>query len=185
MKASYIKKAFSNSLDFMNSNLSSFVKNPGVDFTRNRKCPFPLLIQMILSMETHSLNREIRRFFKKFNKAAPSKAAFIQQRKKLNETVFPFLLSSLYNAFPFRKTFKGYHLLACDGSDLNIPPLKGDLDTFVDSNTPGVGYHQMHLNALYDILEERYADILVQPRAQIDERQAFISLLNSNPVTVS
>ena len=182
MKASYIKNTLMTTLSSMNSHVSSFVKNPGVDFTRNRKCPFQVLIRLILSMETSSLNREIRRFFQALSMPLPSKSAFVQQRKKLNESVFPSLFSALNDAFPFRKTFRGYHLLACDGSDVNIPPLKDDQETFVASNTAGVGFYQMHLNALYDILEERYAGILVQLRAQIDERQAFISLLNNHPV---
>lgn len=182
MKASYIKNSLLRSINFMNDNLSAFVKHPGVDFTRNRKCPFQLLILSILSMETHSLNREIRRSFQAFDLPVPSKSAFIQQRNKLNDKVFPNLFTSLNDTFSFRKTYRGYHLLAVDGSDINIPPLKEDTDTFVASNTPDVGYYQMHLNALYDVLEERYAGILVQPRAQIDEREAFISLLHDNPV---
>ena len=166
----------------MQDHVSLFVKHPGVDFTRNRCITFSSLFLLLLTMETHTLNREMRRFFSWKNSHPPSKSAFIQQRDKLNEEAFPFLFTSMNQAFPFKATFRGYHLFACDGSDINIPPLKGDLQTYVSSNTDGVGYHQMHLNAIYDILEERYVDILVQPRADINERDAFLTFLRRNPV---
>lgn len=168
-------------ISHMKDDLSSFVRNPGKDFTRNRKCPFSLVLLCILTMESHSLNRELRRFFPK-GPACPTRSAFIQQRIKLNDDAFPFLLRQFNREHPFKKTFRGFHLLACDGSDLNIPPLNNDQTTRVSSNTSGVYYHQMHLNAVYDILEERYTDILTQPRASIDEREAFITFLHRNPV---
>lgn len=59
--------------------------------------------------------------------------------------------------------------------------MKNDTDTYVASNTSDVGYHQMHLNAVYDLLEERYVDVLVQPRAVFHEREAFITFLLRNP----
>jgi len=182
MKPSYIRNSFLKTINSMGKDPSPFVKRPGVDFSRNRKCPFHLLLQLILSMESHSLNRELRRFFSMTASPVITRSAFIQQRMKLNDTAFPFLFSALNGLVPFKKTFHGYHLLACDGSDLNVPPLDRDDTTRVDSNTSGVCYHQIHLNALYDILEERYTDILLQPRSQINERQALLSFLSRNTV---
>ena len=49
-----------------------------------------------------------------------------------------------------------------DGSDVNLPPLKDDVTTFVKSNTAGTGYHQLHLNAVYNVLGERYVDNLLK-----------------------
>lgn len=181
MKASYIKNSFLGIISYMNDHLHSFVRNPGKDFIRNRKCPFALVFLCVLTMESHSVNRELRRFFPR-SQARPTKSAFIQQRIKLNDDAFPFLFRQFNRLNPFKKTFHGYHLLACDGSDINIPPLKDDRSTRVASNTPDVHYHQMHLNAVYDILEERYTDILPQPRAEIDERAALITFLRRNPV---
>lgn len=181
MKASYIKKSFLKIISYMNDNLSSFVHRPGKDFIRNRKCPFSLVLLCVLAMESHSVNRELRRFFPK-KPDCPTRSAFIQQRIKLNDNAFPFLFQQFNRDHPFKKTFHGYHLLACDGSDLNIPPLKKDPSTRVASNTTGVDYHQMHLNAIYDILEERYTDILPQPRASFDERDALLTFLGRIPV---
>ena len=182
MKPSYIKNSLLKTISFMSSDPSRFVVNPGVDFSRNRKCSFRSLMLLLLSMENHTLNREIRRFFKKLSMPHITKSAFIQQRQKLNDAAFPFLFSAVNSIMPFRKTYRGYHLLACDGSDVNVPPLEQDISTCVASNTSGVTYHQFHLNAVYDILENRYTDILIQPRALANERQAFLTFVIRNPV---
>ena len=182
MKASYIKKTLLKTLDFMADDPTPFVRRPGVDFSRKRKCPLSYLLLCMLSMEAGSLSRELRRFFSSIKKPPVSKSAFCQQREKLSEDAFPFLLSAVNRLIPFNKTFKGYHLLACDGSDVNIPPLKGCSDTYVFSNTEGIGYHQMHLNAVYDLLEQAYLDILIQPRANYDERDAFLTFTERNPL---
>lgn len=181
MKPSYIKNAFRKTINSMTEDLSRFVKRPGIDFSRNRKCSFEELLLFILSMETSTLNREIRRFFKK-PASLMTKSAIIQQRKKLNEDAFPFLFSEINRLFPLQKTFLGYHLMACDGSDINIPFLKSDLSTHVSSNTKGVLYDQEHLNAVYDLLEQRYWDILIQPRAELNEGKALLSILHRNNI---
>ena len=158
----------------------AYVKNAGRDFSRKRKISFSDLILSIISMENHSLNRELRRFFPSNKSKTPTKSAFIQQRKKLNDNAFPHVLFSLNSAFPFKKKFHGLHLLACDGSDVNIPPKLGDTETYVASNTASVGYHQMHLNAVYDLMEERYLDVVIQKRAEINERTAFVHMVDRN-----
>ena len=180
MNPSYIKFSLMKTINSMQCDPSPYVKNAGRDFTRKRKISFSDLILSIISMENHTLNRELRRFFPSDNNRTPTKSAYIQQRKKLNDNAFPHIFSVLNTIFPFRKKFHGLHLLACDGSDVNIPPCPGDAETYVPSNTAGVGYHQMHLNALYDLIEERYPDVVIQKRAEINERAAFIQMVERN-----
>ena len=182
MKASYIKKSLLKRVNFMQEHVADFVRNPGKDFTRKRKCPFESLILLLLTMESHSLKRELRRFFPKTGANVMTRSALVQQRAKLNEVAFPFLFYQLNDDLPFRRLHKGYHLLACDGSDVNIPPLEDDTKTKVPSNTKGVTFQQMHLNAVYDILEERYVDISVQGKAVSNERKAFLEFVNRNPL---
>ena len=181
MKASYVKRSLLETLSYMETERFSYVKRPRADFTRRRKCSFQNLLRCLLTMENHSLNRELRRFFPSSDTVLTS-SAFCQQRAKLNEQALPAFLSLINEKMPFGKCFKGFHLVAVDGSDINIPPAENSPDTYVPSNTEGVGYHQMHLNALYDLREERYTDILVQPRASIDERAAFLDLLQAYSV---
>lgn len=103
MKPSYIKNSILKTINFMSSDIESFARNPGVDFTRNRKCSFSDIILCILSMESHSTNREIRRFFHSKNKTLISGSAFNQQRKKINDEAFPYLFSAINQILPFRR----------------------------------------------------------------------------------
>ena len=183
MNPSYIKFSLMKTINSMQSDPGAYVKNAGRDFSRKRKISFSDLMLNIISMENHSLNRELRSFFSSDKNRMPTKSAFIQQRKKLNDNAFPHVLSSLNTIFPFRKKFLGLHILACDGSDINIPPKPGDTETYVSSNTVGVGYHQMHLNAIYDLMEQRYLDVFIQKRAEINERTAFIQMIDRNGLT--
>ena len=183
MNPSYIKSCFMNTINSMQDDPVPYVNNPGKDFSRNRKISFSNIMLSTISMENHSLNRELRQFFNSDLEKMPSKSAFIQQRKKLNDKAFPHVLYSLNSSFPFKKKFHGIHLLACDGSDIDVPPKPGDTATYVASNTTDVGYHQMHLNALYDLLEERYLDVEIQKRAYINERSAFIQMLERINIT--
>ena len=169
-------------INSMQDSPGPYVKDPSRDFSRRRKISLSDLILSTILMENHSLNRELRQFFGRDKAKAPSKSAFIQQRKKLNDDAFPHVLSSLNAIFPFKKKFHGLHLLACDGSDINIPPKPGDHDTYVASNTAGVGYHQMHLNALYDLMEGRYLDVVIQKRAKANERAALVRMVKHNPL---
>lgn len=180
MNPSYIKSQLLQLVSSMQEDPNPFVNNPGVDFTRKRKCSMSDILLCMLSMEAHSLSQEIRKFFPV--NQPPTKSAFIQQRAKINEKAFLHLLQEINKRFPFKKTFHGYHLLACDGSDIDVPPEKGRALTYVRSNTPNVGYHQVHLNAIYDILEERYSDILIQPRSLINERNALCAFILRNTI---
>ena len=183
MNALYIKKSLMQTIFSMSRNPAPFVKNPGRNFTRKRSITFSDLLLFLLTMENHSLNRELRRFFDSSEKLPPTKSALIQQREKLNEKALPYLFSAFNEQFEFKKTFKGYHLLAADGADVNIAPYAIDLLTRVQSNSPDSPYYQLHLNAMFDILENRYTDLILQPRAEYDERAAFNELIDRNPVS--
>lgn len=96
------------------------------DFTRNRKMPYNDLLRLILNKEGKTTTMEINNFFKKTNKREQrvSKQAFSKQRCKLNPEVFKVLnkeyVESIYAENSY-KTYKGYILLAIDGSILEIP----------------------------------------------------------------
>ena len=73
----------------MEYEIDRFVNSPGKDFSRHRLCTFSNTIFSIMTMETHSLKRELFEFFRPLGKEAPTKSAFVQSRKKLNASVFP------------------------------------------------------------------------------------------------
>ena len=156
-------------------------RSPG-DFTRKRLCPLNHTLMLLLSMEGHSLNTEIGNYFNTMGLRPPSKSAFCQQRNKLSPEALPDLFAATNSLFPFEKTYKGLHLLAVDGSSLNIPSLPDDAETFIPYNSNNGGYHQFHLNAVYDLLEDRYLDAITVPRRKFNEQRDFCKLVDRNPL---
>ena len=173
---SLVHQSFLQTIDAMEKHLDSFVLRPGRDFTRHRRLPLKDLVLLMMSMEKSTVEGEIHRFFSlRYPEhsilSRPSASAFIRQRAKLNDDFFPNLLKRFNTRFPFTKTKFGLHLLACDGTDNNIPADE-DPDTFISYNSKDGGYYQFHSVALHDLLEKRYTDAVVQPRALMNENDA-------------
>ena len=94
--------------------LSSFVKNPNKDFICKRKLDFQKMMQLIISMESGSLNHELLKFFD-YDSSVPTGSAFYQQRSKLSISAFRHLLKEFNLKFPLDKLRGKYYLIACDG----------------------------------------------------------------------
>ena len=77
-----IRKMFRLTVTEMEHQIGRFVKRPGKDFTRHRSCTFPNTILAIMTMEAHSLKRELFEYFRPLKKNPPTRSAFIQSRKK-------------------------------------------------------------------------------------------------------
>ena len=162
-----------------------FVINPEADFTRHRICTFENTVLNILTMESHSLNRELFEFYRFHGNQFPTKSAFVQARGKLTVQSLWYLFHRFNQSVPFLKTFKGLHLLGCDGTDSNIPADEDDVDSFVSYNSKNGGYYQNHTVAVYDLLEKRYLDAIIQPRGTIDEQDACVQMVDRNPLAGS
>ena len=59
-----IHKALENAIDLVVTNKEMYVKNPGKDFTRNRKFTMKDVINQIISMDGGSLKKELYNFSK-------------------------------------------------------------------------------------------------------------------------
>ena len=77
-------------------------------------------------MQGQSLNKELRRYFQ-YSPHVPKASAFVQQRSKILDGTFEFLFKEFNQCFPSSHRFRGYDILATDGSDFDIP---FDPDTF-------------------------------------------------------
>ena len=146
--------------------------NPDKDFTRRRKLPFSTMIKSLIEMEGSALDYELMKLFE-FKQDMPSASAFVQQRAKLRPEVFDFIFQEFNQSFPCTKRFKGYRLLACDGSDLNISRNPNDTENYFQSNPGEKGFNLLHLNAFYDLCERRYCSIFLQPGRKANERAAL------------
>jgi hypothetical protein len=153
-----------------------FVKNSETDFKRKRKLDFEKMIKIIISMEGGNLRKELHQFFD-YTVDTPTASAFIQQRNKFGSGAFTYLFDTFNSQFPYKKTFNGYRLLAIDGSTLSFADKSINDTTYVKCSNKK-GYNKLHLNACFDLCENRYTDMLVQPGALMDERKAYCQLVD-------
>lgn len=178
-----IKQLLDDIIADISNNRGLFVKNPDKDFTRDRKLPFEKVIKLILSMKGNTLNKELYDFFGRTPEDIVTSSAFVQQRDKLADNVFEEIFHRFNQSMTDLKTFRGYKVYAVDGSDINIARDE-DGKTYVKPQTTKngaltKGYNQYHLNAIYDILNRVYVDVLLQPRPVADERRAFIDMMEN------
>ena len=154
-----------------------FCKDPEKDFTRNRKISFRDTFRFLIQLQSKSLSNEMMDFFG-HTLSAPSASAFTQQRDKILLEGWEFLFHSFVNdcrTFD-AQSYKGYRLLACDGSDVNIARNPSDEETFIHEGNKG--YNMIHINALYDLLNHTYCDLIVQGKKKLHERQAFNTMID-------
>ena len=144
-----------------------------IDFTRNRKLPFERLINFIIGMQGQSICKEIFDCFKDYDLMTPS--AFVQQRAKLKCEVFEYIFHEFNNRCSDAMTTDGYRLYALDGSDLNVPTNDNPYTHIAHLEK---GYNMFHINALYDISNDIYSDIIIQPILKTNEPGAAVQMVD-------
>lgn len=155
-----------------------FARNPATDFQRKKKWDLESVMKFMLTMEGKSMKEELYKYFE-YSDNLPSNSAFNQRRAQLLPEAFEFLFHEFTDSFSEEmKTFKGYRLLACDGSDLNIARNPDDSDTYFKSLQSDKGFNQLHLNALYDLNSRCYIDAIVQPGRCVNEDNAMCSMID-------
>ena len=177
--AEAVKKTLLDCIDELDSAKTLFLRNPKVDFTRDRKFSFRKLIHVMLMIDGGSLQSELLKYFD-FNDNTPTKSAYCQQRAKVLPDAIQFLFSSFtekLEKLDLLQLFYGHRILAIDGSDVNIPYNPLDTETF-HKNGDNRGYNQLHLNAFYDALNGIYADCVLEPDRKCHERAAFITMVD-------
>lgn len=142
-------------------------------FTRKeRKLSFKEDMRILMSIGSSSMKKELFDYFD-YDAFTVSLPGFIKSRAKIKEEAFIELMKMTNKAYPCNKTYKGYRLLAVDGSDLPISTDKNDFDTYEYHGGIGNGYCTIHLNTLYDILNHRYLDCMIQGRRSENEKLAM------------
>ena len=160
-------------IDTIAHNYTNYVQNPDKDFTRNRVLTFKKVILMLLKMGGQSLSRELLNC-----QETISNSAFVQSRYKIKVGALKELFRLFVQAV---KPVQDMPILAVDGSDINIPCMPDDLDTYFPSKNGGKSYSLLHLNALFDLNHQLYHDVLIQKRRQYDERQALLDMMAASP----
>src|SRR5690554_923338 len=141
-------------------------------FTRNRKQHFPLLLLFMMNFLKKSLSLEIENFtalFRAGNAARFTKSAFVQARRKVRPEVFDRLSRVLLHEFytdnePAIKLWKGFRLLAVDGSRLTLP-ITGELKRIYGEarNQTGTVVVQARCSVIYDLLNRYVLDGALAP----------------------
>lgn len=135
-------------------------------------------------MNGNTIRREWMEFWD-FQPDMASIPAFSQQRQKLLPDSMDFLFHMFNNSFTSMDTYRGYRLLACDGSDLAITHNPEDKDTYRRHNSLELnqkGYNQLHLNALYDLKNRIYTDVILQPGRYPNETGALIDMMQRSSI---
>jgi len=138
-----------------------YAKNPEKDFTRRRKLPFSAMLRQIVCMGGNTLTKELMDAYD-YDPDCATSSAFVQQRDKILPQAFEYLLHAFTTSCANIKRYKGYRLLAGDGSSLNIARNPHDSETFYGMNRGAQGYNLLHLNALYDLCSKVYVDAFIQ-----------------------
>ena len=178
----HIKNALHSVIRDMATHPEDFCRCPGKDFTRDRKLPFKKLLTLLVTMGGHSLRDEMLDCLG--SKGSPvSVSALVQRRSKL----LPEALEYLFHEFTSRchnpKLYKGYRLLAVDGSDLQFTANPNDPLSYFPGVNGQKPYSFLHLNALYDLGSNLYLDAVVQKRRAANENAALVSMVDRSEIS--
>ena len=170
-----ILNVFTHSIKMVCSNIACYCNDPVSDFTRKRKLPVETLIHFIIQMQSKSVNSELCEYFNDID-SLPTASALCQQRDKLDISAFQRIMHLFVNAFDDYKTWKGYYVLACDGSDVNIAYDEKDVDT-KRQNGNNKPFSQLHINGLYDCINHVFWDTSIDTATKTRECSALTEMI--------
>ncbi|MBQ3980020.1 MAG: IS4 family transposase [Lachnospiraceae bacterium] len=176
-QAAKLKKLMKTTIRDMARNQAQFTRTPGRDFTRKRKLDFASVVSILLSMSGGSTTNSLMDYFK-FDPNTASTSAFVQQRAKLKPEAMEYLFQRFVQGSPVKKTFRGYRLLAVDGSDLRIFADPNDPESYYPGANGQQPYSLLHLNALFDLENQIYTDAFIHKSRGLNEHKALIEMLD-------
>lgn len=151
-------------------------------FTRTRKQSFHLILLFMLNMIRKSLALEIDNFLNFLGKKSDeryTKSAFVQARMKIKPEVFEHLSQTLINEFYTDngvsiKTWKGFRLLAVDGSRITLPRTKELSEIYGETKNQTLSsVVQARCSVLYDV-ENNY--VLDGKLAQLSQGERELAI---------
>ncbi len=172
-----VKRTLEKCIGEISAHPETFSKNPGKDFTRKRKLPLNQVLKTVLSMTGKSLRGELMDYFG-LNSDTPTVSAFVQQRNKIDYRAFESLFHTFTESVSEQALYRGYRLLAVDGTDLHTPTNYTETDSFYSGANGQKPYNLLHLNALYDLQRRIYTDAVVQGSKKENEHKAFTTMVD-------
>lgn len=169
--------------DFLNSHR---IEN---HFIRKRKLSLRQVVFYLLHSNRCAMHQNLSRICDELPEINFPHQISKQALSKARQWILPSLFKELfvlgahtyYEMIDNRKTWHGYHVFAVDGSKLQLPNSKGNLDyfgkRFITSN-PSQVYSMALCSTLYDVLEDMIVDCSLHPDLY-PERDAAIGHLNA------
>jgi len=173
----YVSQALFSSIDSLLERRDVFLNNPESDFTRTKKISFEKTILFPMVAGSDKVADEILDLFEEKGMVFPS--SMIQRRNQIKASAYKELFRSFTNKISLTKTINGYHIACMDGSRLNLPYNPSASFTFNQCIQGRKGINQVHLNLLYDPLNDVFLDVEIQGIHEMDEMSAFSHLLDS------
>ncbi|MDY4729108.1 MAG: IS4 family transposase, partial [Lactobacillus amylovorus] len=163
--------------------IHDFINDPHA-FTRKRTLDAATVLKTTINMQGQNLNSELFRAFgedaTKKNDKVVSTSAYVQRKSQLSPACFKHILTVFnQNLFNIQLFDHHYRLFAIDGSDFNQiwnPKSNNIVQASSHKKKP---YCQIHVNALYDLLNNTYQDCIFQPKSEMDERKAAVQMLKA------
>lgn len=149
---------------------SAYRKNPQA-FSRNRKLNFSTVFTLILQKSVKSLRVRLNEFFDHVQEATVTASAFTQARANLSHEIFIDLNRKAYGVHWYTsgkyETYKGYRLLAIDGSKIRLPDsdsVRREFGSIRIENQHITGsYTGGQSSVLYDPLNDLALDSILAP----------------------
>lgn len=166
-------------IDKMALTPADFAADPQKHLKRTRKLPFPSMMRSILSFGTGCLREELLSFFS-FSATTATTSAFCQQRAKIKPEAFHHLFLQFTSGLPKDHKYHGYDLIACDGSAADIPldPREFAGSKYdIQRGTGHRSFFQMHLHTLYDLCNQIYLDVKMEPEKASHEKTSMIDMI--------
>jgi len=136
------------------------------DFVRERVLTFPITVLFLINLAKKSLQVSLNEFCDTCDLLQVTKQAFSKARKKLSSKTFILLNRKLveeYYSDNNYSTWKGFRLLAVDGSDLQVPQIADLKEVFgTAKNQTGSTLAMAKISYIYDVFSRITLD------AQID-----------------
>lgn len=177
--AGKLRKILNSSIDHICEQRDKYFVSPDKNFIRKGKFTPQDIFKSLLTMEGAALSHELLSYFN-FNVDAPTKSAFVQSRAKIKPVAFEDLFYDFVSSTHESSLYKGYRLLAADGSHIHIPTNPKDAESFLSPKKDSKPYNLLHLNALFDLLTGTYTDIVIQKARCQNEHSAFVSMIKKH-----
>lgn len=142
--------------------------------SRNRKLSVADTIRLLIGAEGGSLDKILHTAGIDVTASAVS-----QRRAQIAPETFRDVFHRFNAGCVDNKLFRGYRLVAVDGTAVNLPR-NPTAPSFVCNDGIPNGVNQLHLTPMYDLLSRTFTDAVIQPEPRKDEIGALITMLKRN-----